>query len=141
MNIEILKFSVKGDERGSLVALEAMIDIPFAIKRVYYIWDTKKEINRGFHAHTKLQQVAICLSGSCVFRLDDGNEIIEVKLDSPDTGLYIKGMIWRSMHDFTPDCVLMVLADEHYHESSYIRNYEEFKRILSAGNPDNEKMK
>lgn len=130
--IKTVFFKPLGDERGSLVALEGMKSIPFDIKRVYYIFRTKKNVIRGFHAHIKLKQVAVCVTGSCRFLLDDGKHREEFFLDSPTTGLVIEGMVWREMYDFSPDCVLMVLADQYYDELDYIRNYDEFMEKLNA---------
>lgn len=124
--INTIEFKKLGDERGSLVSLEQNKNIPFEIKRIYYIFGTKNGVSRGFHAHKNLQQVAICVKGSCRFLLDDGKTKEEIILDSPDTGLYINNFIWREMHDFSEDCVLMVLASELYDESDYIRNYQDF---------------
>jgi len=115
-----------GDDRGSLIALEAGYNAPFEIKRVYYIFDTKKDVVRGHHAHRKLQQLAIAVKGSCTFILDDGMTRKEVLLDNPNHALYIEGLIWREMKEFSSDCVLMVLADEHYNEEDYIRDYDVF---------------
>lgn len=115
-----------GDERGSLVALESCKNIPFQIQRVYYIFGTKPAVSRGFHAHKALKQVAVSVSGKCRFILDDGNEVSEVWLDSPTKGLLIEDMVWREMHDFSEDCVLLVFASEYYEEFDYIRNYKEF---------------
>ncbi len=126
MNIQILNFDIKGDERGDLISLEENKNIPFDIKRVYYIFGAKGEVRRGFHAHKKLKQVLVCVSGSCKILLDDGVNKTEVLLNSPDKGLLIESMIWREMFDFSKDCVLMVLADSHYDEGEYIRNYNEF---------------
>ncbi|WP_043006813.1 sugar 3,4-ketoisomerase [Comamonas testosteroni] len=122
-------FPPLGDDRGSLVALEGKKTVPFAIQRVYYLFGTKSGVSRGFHAHKKLQQVAVCVTGRCRMVLDDGKQREEVWLDSPTTGLLIGNMIWREMHDFSPDCVLLVLASEHYDEADYIRNYEDFIRF------------
>ena len=124
--LKTIDFSQLGDERGSLISLEANKQIPFAIKRVYYIYGTEKEIARGFHAHKQLQQVAVCVSGKCRMILDDGAKREEMWLDSPVKGLLIEDMIWREMHDFSEDCVLLVLASEHYDESDYIRDYKTF---------------
>lgn len=124
--IKWIDFSALGDERGSLVALEAEKSVPFMIKRVYYIFGTKAGVSRGFHAHKKLQQVAICITGSCRMILDDGQQRNEVLLNSPNKGLVIGDLVWREMHDFSEDCVLLVLASEHYDESDYIRNYDDF---------------
>ena len=119
-----------GDERGSLVALEAAKTIPFDIQRVYYLFDTKPGVSRGFHAHKKLQQVAVCVTGKCRMVLDDGKIREEVWLDSPVKGLLIGNLVWREMHDFSPDCVLLVLASEHYDETDYIRDYEDFLGMI-----------
>ncbi|WP_414828633.1 sugar 3,4-ketoisomerase [Alteromonas sp. H39] len=124
--MKIIEFTPLGDSRGSLVALEANRSIPFDIKRVYYIFATKKNVSRGYHAHRNLKQVAVCVTGSCRFILDDGVERQEVVLDSSTKGLLIEGLIWREMHDFTPDCVLMVIASDYYDENDYIREYQQF---------------
>ncbi|MFQ1970809.1 sugar 3,4-ketoisomerase [Aeromonas veronii] len=126
MHIKIVPLQTHGDERGSLVSLEEGSNIPFEVKRVYYVFNTKDGVRRGFHAHKTLKQVAIAVRGSCRFVLDDGKERIEVTLDNPAQGLVIESFMWREMYDFTADCVLMVLADQHYDESDYIRDYNDF---------------
>jgi dTDP-4-dehydrorhamnose 3,5-epimerase-like enzyme len=123
-------FPPLGDSRGSLVALETLKTVPFDIKRVYYIFGTQPGVARGFHAHRKLQQVAVCVTGKCRMVLDDGQQREEVWMDSPTKGLLIGDLIWREMHDFSPDCVLLVLASEHYDEADYIRSYDDFKQAL-----------
>lgn len=130
--IKLIEFPPLGDDRGSLVALEANKTVPFAIKRVYYIFGTKAGVARGFHAHKALKQVAVCVTGSCRMVLDDGYQKEEVLLDSPMKGLVIEEMVWREMHDFTQDCVLLVLASEHYDEVDYIRNYKDFLKAVTA---------
>lgn len=117
---------ILGDERGSLIALEANKNIPFDIKRVYYIFATQMGVRRGLHAHKKLNQVAVCVTGSCKFLLDDGYTRQVLELNTPNRGLLIKQMVWREMFDFSPDCVLMVLADAYYDEGDYIRDYDQF---------------
>ncbi len=126
MDYQLIKFPVHGDHTGSLVALEKGEDFPFDIRRVYYIWGTDKDAVRGKHAHRKLEQVIVCTSGSCDFILDDGRERETIHLDNPTEGLHIKNNIWREFTNFSPDCVVMVLASEHYDESDYIRNYDDF---------------
>lgn len=121
-----------GDERGSLVALEAQENIPFDIARVYYIFGTKPGVERGFHAHKALQQVAVAVSGACTMLFDDGRERSEVRLDSPSKGVFIGNLVWREMKDFTEDCVLLVLADRHYDESDYLRDYSEFRELFNG---------
>lgn len=130
MEIKIYDLQARGDDRGSLVVVEGNKDIPFEIKRVYYIFDTKMDVRRGFHAHKELEQIAVCVAGSCKFHLDDGKDQREVTLNSPSKGLYVGKRVWREMYDFSPDCVLMVLASEHYFESDYIREYEDFKEFV-----------
>ena len=130
MQVTFLNFSMRGDARGQLVVLEESKEIPFAVKRIYYIYETKKGVRRGFHAHKQLQQILICVSGSCKIHLDDGNETEEVLLDSPTRGLYISNNLWREMYDFSQDAVLLVLASELYDESDYIRNYDEFLKFV-----------
>ncbi len=128
--IKMVHFPPLGDDRGSLVALEAHKTVPFDVKRVYYIFGTQSGVSRGFHAHRALQQVAVCVTGICRVVLDDGQRREEVWLDSPTKGLLIGDLVWREMHDFSPDCVLLVLASEHYKESDYIRSYDDFKQAL-----------
>lgn len=130
--INLITFPPLGDDRGHLVALEAGKTVPFEIKRVYYLFDTKEGIARGFHAHINLKQLVVCVKGSCRFLLDDGSKKEQVTLNNATTGLFVEGLIWREMHDFSPDCVLLVLASEHYDETDYIRNYNEFLEIVSA---------
>lgn len=130
--LKFIDFPSLGDERGSLVALEANKTVPFVIKRVYYIFGTKQGVARGFHAHKALKQVAVCVTGSCRMMLDDGHQKEEILLDSPMKGLVIEGMVWREMHDFTPDCVLLVLASEHYDEADYVRDYEDFLKAVGV---------
>ncbi len=126
--INWIDFQSLGDARGSLVALEIGMEkaVPFDIKRVYYIYETGEGVSRGFHAHRNLKQVAICVAGKCRMVLDNGKNREDTWMSSPTQGLLIESMIWREMHDFSRDCVLLVLASEHYDESDYIRNYETF---------------
>lgn len=124
--INLIEFNHLGDDRGGLISLEQKQNIPFDIKRVYYIFDTKEGVARGFHAHKDLQQVAICVKGSCRFILDNGVQRELVILDKPNIGLFIDSMMWREMHDFSDDCVLMVIANHHYDEVDYIRDYDDF---------------
>lgn len=130
--IKLINLPPLGDHRGSLVALEAHKTVPFDIKRVYYIFGTQGSVSRGFHAHRALQQVAVCVTGKCRMLLDDGSRREDVWLDTPTKGLLIGDLVWREMHNFSPNCVLLVLASEHYDESDYIRSYEEFKQVLNS---------
>ena len=129
-SFKLVDFKTLGDRRGSLIAIEEGYNAPFDIKRVYYIFDTKKGVERGFHAHINLKQMCIAVKGSCTFVLDNGDKREEIKLDNPNKGLFIEGLIWREMKDFSEDCVLVVLASEHYDESDYIRDYDNFLEII-----------
>ena len=125
-----MDFKTLGDDRGSLIALESGYNAPFDIKRVYYIFDTKKNVTRGFHAHKTLKQVIIPVRGSCSFFLDDGSQRTELILDNPNQGLYIEGLIWREMKNFSEDCTLVVIASEHYNELDYVREYDVFLELV-----------
>lgn len=127
MNVKLLEFEVIGDERGSLIAIENYKQVPFEIKRVYYIFGTKHDVKRGAHAHYTLQQILIVVSGSCTIVVDDGFEKQEFEMNSPSKGLFIDKLIWREMKNFSSDCVLLVLANDYYSELDYIRDYDEFK--------------
>ena len=129
---KLVDFKRLGDDRGSLIAIEEGYNAPFDIKRVYYLFDTKKGVERGFHAHKNLKQICIVVKGSCTFILDDGNIKEKIILNNPNKGLYIENLIWREMKDFSKDCVLVVLASEHYDESDYIRDYDKFlKEVIN----------
>lgn len=126
MQIMRYTFQQHGDERGMLVAVEELKDIPFEIKRIYYVYDTKDGVRRGYHAHKSLEQILICVHGSCKILLDNGKEQKEVLLEKPYEGLYVPNNMWREMYDFSEDAVLMVLASSYYDKEDYIRDYQEF---------------
>ena len=126
MEIKKITFQIHGDDRGQLVALEESKEVPFDIKRVYYMYDTGEGVRRGFHAHKCLEQILICVHGTCKILLDNGTEKEIVPLDKPYEGLYVSNDMWREMYDFSPDAVLMVLASELYDEADYIRDYDAF---------------
>lgn len=130
--MQVIKYAFQqhGDDRGQLVALEEGKDIPFEIKRVYYMYDTGEGVRRGYHAHKSLEQILICIHGSCKILMDNGEEKKIVSLEKPYEGLYISNNIWREMFDFSPDAVLMVLASDFYNEEDYIRNYEDFLEFV-----------
>jgi dTDP-4-dehydrorhamnose 3,5-epimerase-like enzyme len=131
--IKWIDFPRLGDERGELISLEMGQEktVPFDIKRVYYIYHTAEGVSRGYHAHKDLKQVAICVSGKCKMILDSGISREEVWLDTPTKGLLIDSMVWREMHNFSDDCVLLVLASEHYDELDYIRDYQKFVAAIN----------
>lgn len=123
---------VRGDERGQLVAIEGNVDIPFEIKRVFYIYGTSAGVPRGNHAHHKTLQYLISVSGSCKVTLDAGVGKETYTLDCQNVGLLQKELVWGVMHDFSEDCVLLVLASDYYDESDYIRDYDEFLRYVKC---------
>lgn len=129
LNIDILDFKINLDNYGSLVPIESKYDAPFDIKRIYYIYDVKNNVRRGFHAHKKLEQVLICIHGSVKILVKNYTEEKIIKLDKPTKGLYIGPVTWREMYDFSDDAVLLVLASEHYNIEDYIRNYDDFLNI------------
>jgi len=133
MKSKLLDLKGIRDDRGLLVSLEAHKNVPFEIKRVYYLTLLDRDIPRGFHAHKKLKQLVVCVSGSCDFIVDDGIHRELIRLDSPEMGLFIDNVIWREMHNFSDNCVLMVLASDYYDESDYIRDYETFKNGVLNG--------
>lgn len=133
MQVVKYAFQQHGDDRGQLISLEEYRDIPFEIKRVYYMYDTKIGETRGRHAHQSLEQILICIHGSCKVKLDNGKEQKIVFLEKPYEGLYIANNVWREMYDFSEDAVLMVLASDYYREEDYIRDYDFFIKQFGGG--------
>lgn len=128
--VDLVDLQVLGDDRGQLVVLEAQKNVPFDIKRVYFLIGTQPGVSRGFHAHRELQQAAICVSGQCRMLMNDGFNIEEVILNSSSKAIFIDKMIWHEMHDFSADCILLVLASDFYDEQDYIRDYSKFIGLL-----------
>jgi hypothetical protein len=125
----IIRFPKIVDDRGNLSFVEANRHIPFAIKRVYWIYDVPGGESRGSHAYRELQEVIIALSGSFEVFLDDGMAQKTVTLNRAYYGLYVPNMVWRQMHSFSTNAVALVLASLPYNPADYIRDYAEFKRI------------
>lgn len=125
--VQMLEFSQRGDNRGHLVVVEGEKDIPFDIKRAFYIYGSTSDIVRGQHANRNSEFVLINVAGKSKVRVKDGegNEAIYC-LNRPHTGIYIPTMVWKDMYDFSPDSVLLVLASTHYDPAEYIRDYDEF---------------
>ena len=126
MIVTTKEFNVLGDYRGQLVALEENRNIPFDLKRVFYIFGTQEGVSRGNHSHYKTKQFLVAVNGSCKVTLDNGKEKETFDLNKPNLGLFQDALIWGSMHDFSNDCVLMVLANEYYDASDYITDYDKF---------------
>lgn len=124
MKHRVIKFKQKGDDRGHLVIVEGMVDIPFEIKRIFYIYGSEMDVVRGNHANRKSEFVLINVSGQSKVKVDDGFETEIVELNEPHMGIYIPQMVWKEMYDFSKDSVLLVLSNLHYDPEEYIRNYE-----------------
>lgn len=129
--IKMLEFSQKGDDRGHLVIVEGETDIPFEIKRVFYIYGSDSEVVRGQHANRESEFVLINVAGTSKVKVKDGegNEAI-YSLERPHTGIYLPTMVWKDMYDFSSDSVLLVLASTHYDANEYIRNYDDFVKEI-----------
>jgi WxcM-like, C-terminal. len=114
------------DPRGNLTPIEGGQDLPFDIKRIYYLYDVPSGESRGAHAHKALQQLVIAANGSFTITLDDGLNKKAFTLNRPYQGLYVVPGIWRDLDDFSSGAVLLCLASEHYDAADYIRDYDEF---------------
>lgn len=131
-NIDVINFkSLCGENIGYLTPIEAGEDIPFNVKRIYYIYGVPGDARRGFHSHTDLKQVLICLNGRVDILCKTPFEEVVVSLDNPTKGLYIGEMIWREMFNFSEGAILLVLANHHYDEKDYLRNYEEYAEVAN----------
>ena len=129
---KILNFGDLGDERGKLVVVEGARDIPFEIKRVFYIYGSDSEVVRGQHANRESEFVLINVGGTSKVRIDNGHSEAVIELDKPMMGLYIPTMVWKDMYDFSEDSILLVLASTHYDGTEYIRDYEEYKKEMGV---------
>jgi dTDP-4-dehydrorhamnose 3,5-epimerase-like enzyme len=134
-NYRMIKFNENGDERGRLVVVEGNKDIPFEIKRVFYIYGSDHDVIRGKHANRKTEFVLINVSGTSKVKVDDGFHQEVIELDKPHMGIYLSTMLWKDMYDFSADSVLLVLASEYYDPEEYIRDYNVFlKEVGAIGN-------
>ena len=131
----MFEFKQHGDDRGHLVVVEGQTDIPFDIKRIFYIYGSDPDVVRGQHANKKSEFVLINVAGTSKVRVDDGkgNEAV-FSLNRPHTGIYLPQMVWKDMYDFSEDSVLLCLASEHYDASEYIRDYNEFVKYVQGVN-------
>ncbi|HAW94462.1 MULTISPECIES: sugar 3,4-ketoisomerase [unclassified Arsukibacterium] len=124
--VKWVELQQRGDERGYLTIIEARKNIPFDIKRIYFLTSLSSDMPRGFHAHHQLEQLAVCVAGSCEVLLDNGYKKERVKLQGPDRALRIEPKVWHEMYGFSKDCVFLVVASEVYDEADYIRDYQLF---------------
>ena len=122
------------DRDGVLCIMNSLKEIPFEIKRVYFInnLDSSSSI-RGKHAHRQLQQVIFCINGSFTLSLDDGVHQQDIEMKRENEGIILGPMLWHTMHDFSTGCVLLVAASDYFNESDYIRNYDEFMTLVREG--------
>lgn len=130
---EIIELPIVHRESGNITVLENQKNIPFDIKRIYYLYDVPMGGERGGHAHYELQQYVVAASGSFTFVLDDGKNKKEVFLNHPNKALHIKPGIWREMKDFSSGSICLVLASIKYAESDYIRDYQDFLNYRKNG--------
>lgn len=137
MNVEyskvcFLTLKSLGDERGNLTVCEGGEDIPFIPKRIFYIYNSDKDVIRGQHANRNSEFVLINVAGQSKVKVIDGkgNEVV-FSLQKPHTGIYIPKMVWKEMYDFSPDSVLLCLSSEHYDPDEYIRNFDDYIKELS----------
>ena len=126
---KLLEFSEKGDERGKLVIVEGNQDVPFEIKRIFYIYGSDRDVVRGKHANRESEFVLINVSGTSKVMVTDGKRKQIVELTMPRQGVYLPKMVWKEMYDFSSDSVLLVLASTHYDGKEYIRDYDEFCKL------------
>ena len=131
---KVLNFKDLGDERGKLVVVEGNKDIPFDIKRVFYIYGSDHDVRRGQHANLESEFVLINVSGKSKVWVTNGKEEQIVDLDIPRKGVYLPKMVWKDMYDFSEDSVLLVLANTHYDGKEYIRDYEKYLEIMGCNN-------
>lgn len=127
-----VRLAIHGDDRGSLVSLEKGDNLPFEVRRAYYIFGTKAGVVRGRHAHRTLRQILVAVAGSADVTCEWSGKRETFHLASPTEGLLIEGLVWREMTNFSGDAVLLVAADAPYDEGDYVRDYEKFKAILVA---------
>lgn len=128
--IQELPFNTMGDERGFLIAFEENNNVPFDIKRVFYIFGTQNYVVRGNHANRKTKFLLISISGSCKVKTNDGTVEKIHTLKNPETGLFLDKMVWKEMYDFSDDCILLVMASEYYDPNEYIKDYAEFLKVI-----------
>ncbi|MEI8389687.1 MAG: FdtA/QdtA family cupin domain-containing protein [bacterium] len=131
MQYKLIDLNVNGDDRGSLVAFEKNQNVPFEVKRAFYIFDTKGEITRGVHANKKSEFLLIVISGSCRVKVDTGKEQDDILLNKPQKALYLNKLVWKEMYEFSHNTVLLVLSNEYYDENEYIRDYNHFFNMVN----------
>lgn len=126
---KIIDFKELGDLRGKLVVVEGMKDIPFEIKRIFYIYGIRPDVIRGQHANKISRFILINLSGECKVKVNDGKNEEVFILNKPNQGIYLDRMVWKDMYDFSDDSILLALSDSEYISDEYIKDIEEMKTL------------
>lgn len=129
---KILNFNDLGDERGKLVVVEGLKDIPFSIQRVFYIYGSDDQVIRGKHANKLSEFVLVNVAGKSKVKVDNGKESVVIELNKPMMGLYLDKMVWKEMYDFSADSVLLVIASTHFDETEYVRDYQEYLGLMKC---------
>ncbi len=131
--VELLEFQQRGDERGKMVIIEGLKDVPFEIKRIFYIYGSDEDVIRGCHANRNSEFVLVNVAGKSKVKVLDGkgNEAV-FSLNRPHTGIYLPKMVWKEMFAFSKDSVLLCIASEAYDPLEYIRDYEDFIKIINS---------
>jgi hypothetical protein len=128
-SVQLINLWTNNDNRGALTVIEGNLDIPFKIKRCYFLHDIR--MPRGGHAHRETSQMMVAVSGSCQVRLSDGYESKNFNLDSPSIGLYFDPMLWIEIPTFSDDATILVIANTHYDNKKTIRDWQEYLKIVS----------
>ena len=131
-NVELLILPEMGDEKGLLVAIENNKEIPFEIKRIFYIYKTTDNVIRGKHANKQSSFLLISVNGACKILVDNGKEKQIVELNQPNMALLLGSMIWKDMYDFSEDCILLVLSNEKYNLDEYVKDYDQFLKLINC---------
>ncbi len=128
--VKSYNLTIARDLRGTLAALEFEDQVPFPVKRTFFVYDVPNKYTRGEHAHRRCHQFLVCIKGSCSLVVDNGSHRSEIVLDKPSIGIHIPPLIWGIQYNYSADAVLVVFASEHYNSEDYIREYSEFKEIV-----------
>lgn len=131
-NCNVIELEKIHNRAGNITPVSGLNDVPFDVSRVYYLYDVPGGEMRGGHAHHQLHQLIVAASGSFDVVIDDGKNRKTISLNRPNFGLYVTPGIWRDLVNFSSGAVLLVLASMHYDEADYIRDYEDFIKIVNG---------
>jgi len=130
MQTKIISIPTNSDERWKLSFMQTPDQIPFEIKRLYYIYDLSWGSSRGHHAHKITRQILFCIQWTVEIELDDWNSTETVILNEPNKWVIIEAKVWHKMQNYSKNCIMLVLASEQYNEEDYIRDYEDFLSLI-----------